>query len=109
MTEDLIELPNLVELKEMLASAKSDIEEVEIEDSDLLKTSKLATQVISILEEKIGKEKDLNKLNPKQKIEFAAYLSFLQNLLEEFFYAIDEDEFDEDFEEDEEEFEEDEE
>ncbi len=86
MNEDLLQLPEITDVKEMLANARNDIKlEIE-EDPDLVPLSKLLIQVIDILEEKISKHKNLNKLAEKDKIDVAAHLNFLQGLLEDFFF-----------------------
>lgn len=104
MSEDLIQLPDLEDIKTMLAAAREDVEAEVKEDPELASSTEVLIQVIDIIEEKIGGQKDLTHLNVKQKIDFAAYLSFLQSLLEDLFY-FDEDEFegedDEEFEEEE--------
>ena len=56
----------------------------------IIVVSKLVLELISIIEEKIGKSKDLSKHSLKEKIDIAAHLNFLQILLEDFF-MIDED------------------
>lgn len=103
MKEDLIQLPELSDIKELLAMAKDDIAEQITETPEMKDEGELLKQVMGIIETKIGKEKDLHKLNLNAKIDMAAHLSFLQSLLEEFFMI--DDEFDDEFfdEEDEEE------
>ena len=95
MSEDTIQLPELKDIQMMLKAAREDVETEVKEDPELAPSTEIIIQVIDIIEEKIAKEGDLNKLNTRQKIDFAAYLSFLQSLLEDLFY------FDEDFEDDE--------
>jgi hypothetical protein len=86
MNEDLIQLPEYKDVKEMLANTREDIN-VEIEeDSELLPLGNLLIQVIDIIEEKIAKQKDFSKLNDKEKIDLAAYLNFLQSLQDEMFF-----------------------
>lgn len=99
MTEDLIQLPEVKDIQEMLSAAKEDVQTQVDQEPDLEPSSQLINQVINVLEEKLGKEKDLNRLNQKQKIDIAAHLSFLQSLLEDFFF------FDEEYSEDGEEYE----
>ena len=86
MNEDLIQLPELKDIKEMLAATRQDISVEVEEDPELLPVSKLLTQVIDIIEEKIAKHKDLTNLDNKTKIDIAAYLNFLQGLQEDFFF-----------------------
>lgn len=102
MHEDLIQLPDLVSIKEMLEVARRDINQALEEDRELLPMSHLLTKVIDIIEEKISVKDDFSTFSQKEKIELAAHLHFLQGLLEDFFY-FEEDSFDdeEDFEEDE--------
>lgn len=86
MNDDLIQLPELKEIKEMLVAARQDIQAEVEEDPELLPLSKLLIQVIDIIEEKIAKHKDLSKLSEREKIDCAAYLTFLQGLQEDFFF-----------------------
>lgn len=86
MNEDLIQLPELKDIKEMLTAVREDIQAEVQEDPELLPLSKLLIQVIDIIEEKLSKHKNLDKLNDKEKIDLAAYLNFLQGLQEDFFF-----------------------
>ncbi|MBA3720945.1 MAG: hypothetical protein H0W88_00920 [Parachlamydiaceae bacterium] len=99
MSEDLINLPSVQEIKEMLKAARNDIATEIKQDPELVSPSKLLIEVIDIIDERIAKEKDLSKLNMKDKIYVAAHLNFLTCLFEDFFYVEDFDEFDEDMEE----------
>lgn len=101
MTEDLIQLPDIQEIKEMLDVAKRDIQSEVEQDPELQPASELVVQVISVLDGKLGKTKNFDKLNVAEKIDIAAHLNFLQALLEDFFMFDDEFE-DEEFEDDEE-------
>lgn len=105
MNEDLIQLPEVKDIKEMLTNARADIQSEIEEDPELVPLSKLLLQVIDVLEEKTAKQKNLNKLADKEKIDVAAHLSFLQGLLEDFFFyeEIDFEEGEGEFSEDEEE------
>ena len=89
MNEDLINLPNLNNVSEMLVMARRDIEAEVEQDAELLEASTLLLQVISIMEEKIASKKDTANLSLKEKIDFAAHLNFLQELLEDFFFFED--------------------
>lgn len=89
MNEDLIQLPELKEINEMLSAARNDINAEIQEDPELIPLSKLLIQVIDIIEEKISQHKDLSKLGNKEKIDIAAYLNFLQGLQEDFFFYDD--------------------
>lgn len=101
MTEDLIQLPDIQEIKEMLDVAKRDIQSEVEQDPELQPASELVVQVISVLDGKLAKTKNFDKLNVAEKIDIAAHLNFLQALLEDFFMFDDEFE-DEEFEDDEE-------
>ena len=90
MSEELIQFPTVVEIKEMLADARQDIEAELQENPDLVDLSKLIFSVIDVLEEKISKHKDLNKLNQKEKIDIASHISFLNSLEDDFFFTDDE-------------------
>lgn len=106
MTEDIIQFPDVVEMREMLNAAKGDIQEAAAADPDIKEHSKLVMDVIAIIEEKLAGQKDLSKLAQKDKIFLAAHINFFQTLLEDLFMDdFDEEDFDdeEDFEEVEEE------
>ena len=102
MTEDLIQLPNIEEIKEMLEVAKRDIQSEVEQLPELQPASELLVQVISVIDEKLAKSKDFDKLNNVEKIDVAAHLNFLQALLEDFF-MFDDEEFEDEEEEEEEE------
>lgn len=92
MTEDLIQLPNITEIKEMITVAKQDVENEIEQDPELRPASELLLSVINVIDDKLAKAKNFDNLNGAEKIDIAAHLNFLQNLLEDFFM------FDEDFE-----------
>lgn len=94
MKEDLIKLPDFKAVEEMIGLAKADIEEEVKKDPELLPLSLLVSQVINVIEEKLAKKKDFDKLNSKEKIDVAAHLNFLHCLLEDFFC---EEEFEDDY------------
>lgn len=108
MTEDLIQLPNIEEIKEMLDIAKRDIQTEVEQDPELQPASDLLVQVIEVIDGKLAKSKAFDQLNQAEKIDIAAHLNFLQALLEDFFMFDDEfedfddEELDEEVEEDEE-------
>ncbi|HEV8051149.1 MAG TPA: hypothetical protein VGP47_01545 [Parachlamydiaceae bacterium] len=109
MTEDLIQLPNIEEIKEMLDVAKRDIQTEVEQDPELQPASELLVQVISVIDDKLSKSKAFEQLNQAEKIDIAAHLNFLQALLEDFFMFDDEfDEFEDDEEMEDDEAEEDE-
>lgn len=94
MKEDLIQLPLLKDIKEMLELSRNDIAAVVEDDPEMLPSSNLLNQVINIIEEKISNGKDFKKYSEREKIDLAAYLNFFQNLLEDFFDFDDEMDFD---------------
>lgn len=100
MNEDLIQLPEIQEIKEMFQTAREEIKAEVEENEDLAPLSGLIFQVMDIIEEKISKQKDLNSLPEREKIDFAAYLNFLQSLQEDFFFFEEED-FEREFEDEE--------
>jgi hypothetical protein len=95
MSQDTLQLPSTKELKEFLKAAKQDINTVGNEEAELAPQCELISEVIQIMEEQVGNKKDLNKLTSKEKIFFAAHLSFLQSLLEDIFLAEEFEDFDE--------------
>lgn len=90
MSEELIQFPTLQEVKEMLVEAREDINAELEEDPELVPLSKLLFKVIDLLEEKVAKHKDLNKISEKDKIDLAAHLCFLNSLEDDFFFIDDE-------------------
>lgn len=107
MKEDVIQLPDLQEIKEMLQTAKEEVDAEVKENPELKDSCHLIFEVIAIIDGKLKASKDLDKLNIKEKIDVAAHLSFLQGLLEDFYFFEDEEDFDmDDFEEEDEEEEE---
>ena len=94
MREDLIELPAVNDIKDLLESAKNDINEELQEDPETAAQSKLLLAVINIIQGKIGNTQNLNSLELTEKINIAAHLNFLQDLLEDFFFTDDFDEED---------------
>ena len=97
MTEDLIQLPNIEDIKEMLDVAKVDIQTEVEQDPELKPASELLVQVIKVIHDKLAKSKDFDKLSSEEKIDIAAHLNFLQALLEDFFMFEDEEFEDEEF------------
>lgn len=85
MSEDLINLPNIEEVKEFLEAAQEDINAALQEDKELERQHKLITEVVSFLKEQVAGKKNLDKLPLREKIAFAAHLCLLQDLLEEIF------------------------
>lgn len=98
MKEEMIQLPAIEEIKEMLEIAKKDVQNEVENDPELQSSSQLILNVINIIENKLTQSKNFDLLNETQKIDLAAHLSFLQTLLEDFFMF---DAFDEDYEDDE--------
>lgn len=95
MSEELIQFPEIDEIKTMLADARQEIEAELQEDPDLVPLSKLLFSVITIIEEKVAKYRDLNKIGEREKIDLAAHICFLNSLEDDFFFS---DEVMEDFE-----------
>ena len=94
MSEDLIQLPNVADIREMLDIAKQDIKNEVEEDSELQSSSELLMEVIKVIEGKLTKAKNFDALKTEEKIDIAAHLNFLQALLEDFFMFDDEEDFD---------------
>lgn len=92
MTDSLIQLPNITEIKEMIVIAKQDVENEIEQDPELRPASELLLNVINVIDGKLAKAKNFDNLNDIERIDIAAHLNFLQNLLEDFFM------FDEDYE-----------
>jgi len=106
MTNEIIELPEVEDIKEMLDTAEKDVREFTQEEGneEFAEQSQLILETIAIVKELIGTNKDLNKLDRKEKISIAAHLTFTQGLLEDFFFGADFDDEDlEGFEDEEEE------
>ena len=93
--EDLIPLPEIAELKETIAAAKIDLKETINEIPELAESAKLIEKVMSMVEEKIKNHKDLTNLSLSEKIDIAAYINFLELLLDEFFFNELEEEYSE--------------
>lgn len=89
MNEDLIELPNITDIKELLVEAKGDIQEELKEDPSLLDQSQLLIDLMEIIEEKISSQKNIDKMDLRSKIDLAAHLNYLHTLLDDFFLASD--------------------
>lgn len=82
---DFIRMPEVGELKEELANAKSDIQSAIEENPDLAEQSQLPLQVLNILEKKIENTKDLSTLNSNEQISVVAHLNLFYTLLEDIF------------------------
>ena len=89
MSEEFIQFPSIPEITEMLADAKEEINDELQDNPDLIPLSKLLLNVIDIIEEKISKYKDLNKLSEKDKIDVASHICFLNSLEDDFFMSDD--------------------
>lgn len=100
MSEELVQLPEIKEIKELLSVARHDVQAEAAEDPELQEASKLIFKVMDILEEKTSKQKDFSKMSEKEKIDCAAHLNFLHCLLEDFFIGDEDfDDFDDEDEE----------
>lgn len=103
MTNDLIELPEVGEINELIDIAKNDVTAVLKEDKELAPQGDLILEVLKTIEGKIANQSDLNALPLKEKISLAAHLSFFHNLLEDFFFSDEDfDDFDDEEEEEDE-------
>ena len=91
MNEELIQFPAVDEIKQMLIDAKEDIQEHVRADPDLISEGKLLFRVIDIIDEKISKHNDINRLSEKDKIDIAAHINFLNSLEDDFFISEEED------------------
>ncbi len=100
MTNSLIELPEISEIKELINLARTDVAADMKENEELAEDGKLILKLIDIIEEKVQKSSDFSKLNDTQKIDMASHLNFLHTLLEGFYGYLDDEDFeDEEFEE----------
>ena len=88
-------MPEIAELKETIAAAKIDLKETIKEIPELAESAKLIEKVMSMVEEKIKNHKDLTNLSLSEKIDIAAYINFLELLLDEFFFNELEEEYSE--------------
>lgn len=109
MNQDLIPLPEIEDIKEIINVAREDLVEVVKEVPDLAPEAELIKQVMAIVETKLGKRTNFDNLKNEERIDVAAYINFLQMLLDDFFYdelddSFDDEDFDdEDFDDEEEE------
>lgn len=104
MSEDIIQLPEITDVKELLTMAREDIAKEIETNPDVAPDAVLIKELMTIIDAKITKDKDFSKLALPAKIDLAAHLNFLHCLLEDFFMMDDFEEFDdEDLEEEEEE------
>ena len=90
MSEELIQFPSIDEIKEMLVDTRQDIQAELQEDPEQIPLGKLLFSLIDILEEKIAKHKDLNRLSEKDKIDLASHICFLNSLEDDFFFQDEE-------------------
>lgn len=93
MSEDLIQLPDLKEIQELLVTARRDIDAEVEQEPELADEHALLVQVMAAFQELIAKAENNKNVSMKEKISIAAHLNFLQCLLEDFFF-FDEDEDD---------------
>lgn len=90
MKEDLIVIPEMDVFKTLIADARKDLAELEMEDEELAERRDLALDVVNIIDEKVKATKDLNKVDFKEKIWFASHLYLLETILEDLFDEDDE-------------------
>lgn len=95
MVQELIQLPELNEIQELLVMAKQDIDQEVKNNPDLTEDSKLLKEVMKVIQDKLAKKSNFSKLDTAEKIDLAAHINFLHCLLEEFFF--DEADFGDDF------------
>lgn len=96
MDEDLIHLPDINEIRELLQEAKDDIKEEIKQNPKLSSEAKLLNLVIGFIEDKVSGKKGVETFSIKDKIDLVAHINFLQLLLEDFFYTEENFDFDED-------------
>lgn len=84
MKEDLIIVPEIEELKNVIADARHDLSEIE-EDSEVQDSRELAEKILDIIEEKIANKSSLKGIDVKEKVWFVSHLFLLENILEDIF------------------------
>ena len=82
---EFIQMPDVNELKEELAAAKTDIQSALAEQPELESQSKFVMEVLDILENKITAKADLNALSKEEQISVIAHLNLFYSLLEDIF------------------------
>lgn len=92
MKEDLIVVPTLEAFESIISDARSDLEELEVEESELKDRKELALYIVDLLDEETKKLKN-KEIDFKNKVHLAAHLYLLENVLEELFEDSDEDFF----------------
>lgn len=94
---NMIQMPDVAELKEELAAAKSDLHSAIKDEPELASQSRFLMEVLDVLEARIASEKDLNKLDRKEQISIIAHLNLFYSLLDDVFGDEFEDDEDLDF------------
>jgi hypothetical protein len=102
MSVEAIPMPEVNELKEELIVVRGEIEEVLKEEAELEAQGKFILEVLDIIEERLSKENDLNKLARKDQINLMAHLNLFYSLLDDLYFGDLEEFDDEEFEEEEE-------
>jgi hypothetical protein len=82
---EFIQMPDVNELKEELAAAKTDILAAIEEQPELANQSKFVLEVLEVLDQKVASEKDLNSLSKNDQISLIAHLNLFYSLLEDIF------------------------
>lgn len=85
MKEDLIVIPEMDVFETLIADARSDLSELDVDNEELGERRELALDVVGIIEEKVKESKDSKKIGFKDKIWFAAHLHLLETILEDLF------------------------
>lgn len=95
MTSDFIQMPDVAELKEELAAAREDLQEAIKENPEMESQNKFLMEVLGMIEGKLAKESDLNKLARPEQISIIAHLNLFYSLLDDAFGDdFDDEEFD---------------
>ena len=95
MKEDLIVLPTFEAFESIISDARSDLQELEVEENELKDRKELALYIVDLLDEETAKLKN-KQPSFKEKVGLAAHLYLLENVLEELFEDTDGDFFFED-------------
>lgn len=107
MNNDAIQMPEVMELKEELSVARTEIENVLKEEPELKSQGKFIMEVLAVIDECLAKNSDLNKLNRRDQISVMAHLNLFYSLLDDLFFddleEFDDEEFEMEFSEEDEE------
>lgn len=95
MSQDLLDLPTLEEIKELISAARADIAEATQQDPASAEDYMQIAEIVTCIEELIAKHRSLDKLSSKEKIALAAHLCFLDIAFDIVFFSEEECEDDE--------------